>query len=445
MGIRLTALLAFLLIVPPAWATDTGITIATPADVASKRAALINNAWGSSANGVLPGTMPTSVATCSTNPFPSYNVATCRTFTYTMRYSYTPNGGPSGNTMTANLYTAASPNLRRMTFLNGGHQGPPFDGLWQSFASHYNMQLTLKRLLAHGISVMAMNMPAYGDYNQHSAVFAANGATVMQDFFEPMNQTINWLQANAPFADYNTIGLSGGGWTSDIYPALDPRIHVAIGDAGGGPGYQFVPGAYVSVNHGDCNTSGCYSEQQGAPAPNNFYDIAGFSDLYVMSAYGLSTVGGMPRYHRQILNLYDSAAYGVTQWTASAFNYQNYYTSTAPAQCGNANPCTWQTYLAYYSQQISNLMATLGVGSNPPAVIDSVSNYHQISDCGDATSFTVTGGSEQTQGATCIPANATAVGGYPDAISLMLATLDANPPPIIVLAGGTRGLRLGGR
>jgi hypothetical protein len=268
----------------------------------------------------------------------------------------------------------------------------------------------------------------------------------MQDFFEPMNETINWLQANAPFADYNTMGLSGGGWTSHVYPALDQRIHITIGDAGGGPGYQFPPNAYVSPNYGDCiGASGCYGEQQGTPAPNRFYDIAGYMDLYLMGAYGLATVSGAPRYHRQIVNTYDSAAYGNTQWTDSSFNYQTYYTSTAPAQCGNANPCTWQTYLTYYSQQIANLLSTLGgPGSFPPVVADKVANWHQISDCGDSSSFTVSG-SGGTQSGTCIPANATAVGGYPDAISLMLAALDANPPSVIVLAGGTRGLRVGGR
>jgi hypothetical protein len=442
----------WLLMVLPANATDTGLTITTPADITSKRQALINNAWGSGAGGVLPATMPTSVAACTTNPFPppTYNINTvngCRTFTFTWRYSYTPNGGPSGNTMTANLYTAGTPNLNRMTFLNGGHQCAPCDGLWQNFALHYNLQLVIKRLLAHGISVMAMNMPAFGDAAQHTASFAAHGATAMQDFFEPMNETINWLQANAPFADYNTMGLSGGAWTSDVYPALDMRIHISIGDAGGGPGYQFPPGAYASPNYGDClGASGCYCEQQGAPAPNRFYDIAGFSDLYVMSAYGLATVSGRPRYHRQIMNTYDSGAYGQPQWTDASFNYQTYYSpgGGGAAQCGNQS-CPWQTWLSYYSTQITNLMSTLGIGSNPPVVADPVANYHQISDCGDSSSFTVTGGSGATQSGTCIPANATAVGGYPDAISLMLAALDANPPSVIVLAGGTRGLRLGGR
>ena len=445
--VRWLAIVLAIGIAAPAWATDTGLTIATAADVTSKRQALINNAWGIG-TGALPGTLPTSVTTCSTNPFPSYNVGSCRTFTFTMRYSYTPNGGPSGNTMTANLYTAGSPNLNRMIFLNGGHQGPPFDGLWQNFAAHYNMQLVIQRLLAHGVSVMAMNMPAYGDYAQHTATFSTHGVTAMQDFLEPMNETINWLQANAPFNDYNMFGLSGGGWTSDVYPAVDMRIHVSIGTAGSTPGTQFPSGAYASANHGDCNTSGCYGEQQGAPSPNNFYDLAGYSDIYIMSAYGSSTVSGRPRYHRQILNTHDACCFGGDQWAVAAFNYQSYYSTggTAPAQCGNVPSCTWQTYLTYYSTQITNLMATLGVGSNPPVVADPVANYHQISDCGDASSFTVTAGTGATQSGTCIPANATAVGGYPDGISLFIATLDANPPnPNVVMAGGTRGLRLGGR
>jgi hypothetical protein len=322
-------------------------------------------------------------------------------------------------------------------------------------AAHYNMQVNLRRFLAAGYSVLGMNQPGataacvnatYPNQSvYHVAMGQLIGPTMLMWFIEPNNQIINWLEANTPFADYNMTGISGGGYETDLYSALDTRIHVAIGAASGIPGLQFIPGGYAGANHVDCNTSGCWSEAQVAP----FYTIAGYMDQFVMSAYG-TTPRGVPRLHQHILNVYDACCWGDFQWYGSAFSYMTYFSTGGggAGQCGTpaGGSCQWKDYLPYYSGLVATKVTALGAGQALPTLIDWVSNYHQISNC-DSDSWTRTGGAGggpsngggpvQSPYPSC--GVAPSVGGYPDGISYIIGTLDANPP-VMAVAGGSRGL-----
>jgi hypothetical protein len=280
-----------------------------------------------------------------------------------------------------------------------------------------------------------------GDWNAHVALFTTYGDLAMQYFLEPLVQVINYLQAAPPsyfpdgikFSDYNISGLSGGGWTCTVYAALDVRIHNAICVAGSIPGLQFADAIAKCNDTEECN-----------PA---FYTIAGWLDLYAMASQGPG------RLHRQILNKNDDCCFGVSQWTgappvsASFTSYQAYYSATGggpgAAQCGNASTCTWATYIDNYSNNIiTPNLPNIAPARNPPVIKDQQANTHSISVCTSAS-----GGNAAFHGTSpCVGASIDG-GTTPqiDALSVIIATLDGNPPPAMVMAGGTRGLRIGGR
>jgi hypothetical protein len=414
---------------------DLGITITNAADIATRRGQLINVAYGIG-TGVLPTTNTPTVTTVA-DPFGGsiggvpLNIASGQVTKFVVNGLNLTAGGWNLNPVY--LWRAANPNKNRLVIFNGGHQDTCD---WTAAASHYNMQVNLRRFLAAGYSVLGMNQPGVGAgctgmSPAHIAMGQALGSQMLIAFIEPNNQIINWLEANAPFDDYNMTGISGGGYETDLYGALDTRIHVAIGVASGIPGLQFIPGGYAGLNHVDCNTSGCWGEAQVAP----FYTIAGYMDQAVMSGYG-TTPKGRPHLFQHILNVYDACCWGDGQWSAGGFNYQTYFSvgGGGAAQCGNVTTCDWTTYLAYYSQAVATKVAALGTGTALPTLIDWVANYHQTSNC-DADSFTATGGAGSDAGTpqvwpSCIGNNATKVGGYRDAITYIIATLDANPPTL---------------
>jgi hypothetical protein len=259
----------------------------------------------------------------------------------------------------------------------------------------------------------------------------------MQYYLEPLNEVLNFIQAptggnsyfpgGIPFTDYNFVGLSGGGWTCTVYGALDPRIRNMVCIAGSNPGYWYADPSFVSNA----------DQEQSTPT---FYSIAGYLDLYIMASSGVG------RLHRQILNNNDNCCFGVTQWTNwSGFNLQTYYSvgGNGAAQCGNKATCAWSDYWNYYSGQLTANQPNVAPANNLPVVADPQSTGHQISVCSSAT-----GGNAAYHGTTACSQGATGgPGGKLDALTLAIATLDGNPfvAPPAVMAGGTRGLRMGGR
>ena len=118
----------------------------------------------------------------------------------------------------------------------------------------------------------------------------------MKFFLEPVAISLNYLQTHYPeYLDFSMIGLSGGGWTTTVYAAIDPRIRLSFPIAGTIPLYlRYGP------NIGDT--------EQYLPS---FYEIAGYPDLYILGAYGHS------RKQIQILNRHDSCCFGEIQHDAT--------------------------------------------------------------------------------------------------------------------------------
>jgi len=318
----------------PAPTIDSTIALQSVGDMPGRRAALIQNAFGST-------TLPTAQSTITANvqnPFPAFtNISRVDQYVATM---------PNGQINTSNLYVAGPTSLNRMVILDPGHQGTCD---WTAFPPTYRMEIVLQALLDAGFSVLAMNMPACGSSAAHDQLFASYGDTAMRYFIEPIVQALNYLDAHEAYLSYDMAGLSGGGWTTTIASALDPRIELSFAVAGSMPGVHLVPGATNSPNNGD-------AEQNNL----DYYALAGYLDDYVLASHGPN------RRHVQILNFNDDCCYGNPEWTTTAFDFQSYY------------GVDWSTYLKNYSAALACLQTQVA-DMNYSLVVDKVATSHQIS------------------------------------------------------------------
>ncbi|MBX3190814.1 MAG: hypothetical protein KF819_27700 [Labilithrix sp.] len=160
---------------------------------------------------------------------------------------------------------------------------------------------TIDALLKDGYSVLATYMPhmrpglcADINHNQLLAKPVTSGHA-MKWFLEPTAVALNYLQAKSAaddfpvYRDFSMVGLSGGGWTTTVYAAIDTRVRMSFPIAGTVP-LHLRSGA--SIGDGE----------QTLPA---FYSIAGYPDLYL-----LGVTGAGDRRQVQVLNRRDTCCFG---------------------------------------------------------------------------------------------------------------------------------------
>jgi hypothetical protein len=114
-------------------------------------------------------------------------------------------------------------------------------------------------------------------------------------FLEPVVVALNYADLLGIYERYHMVGLSGGGWTTTLYAALDPRIAHSYPVAGTLPNY---------LRDGALGDWGDY--EQNDPA---LYSIADYLDLYIMGA------SGEGRGQLQILNQYDECCFAGIRYT----------------------------------------------------------------------------------------------------------------------------------
>ena len=90
-------------------------------------------------------------------------------------------------------------------------------------------------------------------------------------FVEPIAVSLNFIDKNFDYNNYHMVGISGGGWTTVMYPAIDARISHAISVAGSIPLELRV----LQSDKGDY--------EQTLP---ELYQIANYYDLYVLGSFG---------------------------------------------------------------------------------------------------------------------------------------------------------------
>jgi hypothetical protein len=164
----------------------------------------------------------------------------------------------------------------------------------------YGLQRTIKALLREGYGVLGVFMPRMrpGDCGgNHDELFAKEKGSAMRFFLEPTAVSLNYLKSRSKadsFPEYKTFhmtGLSGGGWTTTVYAAIDPTIKTSYPVAGTIPLYL--------------RTGDSIGDREQTDA--GFYGIAGYPDLYVLGSVGEG------RKQVQILVRKDDCCFGQAQ------------------------------------------------------------------------------------------------------------------------------------
>ena len=107
-------------------------------------------------------------------------------------------------------------------------------------------------------------------------------------FIEPIGVSLNYLDENFDFDSYYMMGISGGGWTTVLFSAIDDRISQSYS----------VAGSYPIFMRSDSKNIGDY--EQIIP---ELYAIANYLELYILNSYGDN------RIHVQISNNNDPCCF----------------------------------------------------------------------------------------------------------------------------------------
>ena len=162
---------------------------------------------------------------------------------------------------------------------------------------------TIRFFLRHGYAVAAFAMPLLGmngqlvietpdgsiTLRQHNdlRVLESDVFSPLKFFVEPVTVFLNYAVEEYAYDMVAMVGLSGGGWTTTLAAALDPRIARSYPVAGTLPLYISPGGDYEQTHPG-------------------LYALANYPELYVLGTYG-----GMRR-QIQVLNRYDPCCFGGT-------------------------------------------------------------------------------------------------------------------------------------
>ena len=164
---------------------------------------------------------------------------------------------------------------------------------------------TIQFFLNRNFTVLALAMPLVGMNNQpvveidglgeikltsheHLQLLEANQFNPMKLFIEPIRINLNFLVKEYDFKQNSMVGLSGGGWTTTVYSAIDERISNSFSISGTSP-------FYLRVDERDI---GDY-EQTNV----DLYQNVNYLELYVLGAYGDD------RKHIQIFNKNDPCCF----------------------------------------------------------------------------------------------------------------------------------------
>ncbi|MGW4958744.1 hypothetical protein ACWEPL_16075 [Nonomuraea sp. NPDC004186] len=269
------------------------IGIASAADIAAKRKGMIDYIWKGAGQ---PKTLPTVETDVPAPDFASLT-GVRRIDRLTV---------PLGYQVSAKVYDIVPRRAwnRRLALYHNGH-GEPFD----------TMLRTVQALLDRGYRVMAYAMP-FQHWNQQQIADPKDPAKLLPNpshrelppwestefsaltfFLEPLTITLNYAQATYRPASVEMIGLSGGGWATTVFAALDPRVTRSYPTAGSLPFFLRPASPKPRPTTGDW--------EQTKEALPGFYAATSddFLDMYVLASVGPG------RGQVQILNRFDECCF----------------------------------------------------------------------------------------------------------------------------------------
>jgi hypothetical protein len=319
---------------------DREIRIRTPADIKNKRLEIIRAIWGKDQ---IPDRSDVIVSANITSPLNSGSFVS-RVDKIEIPVNDPAVKGYESVKDLAYLFVPAGRN-NRLVILNPGHtctlKTDPVND------HGYRLEETITGLLQAGYDVLAVFMPHVSDTScnlnhcniintdlgpgDHPATFG------LRFFLEPEIVSLNYLLKHTRYQNVNMVGLSGGGWTTNLLAAIDERIKYSFSIAGSMPLYYRYGGSMGDI------------EQF---LPQLYHDIAGFPDLYVLGGYGEG------RKQVQILNRHDDCCFGEKQHDPK----RNY-----------------DADLRTYEQSVKDRLVSLKAGGHYYLVIDEEAPCHQIS------------------------------------------------------------------
>jgi len=320
--------------VPPAGAfvNDREIKIATKEGAAAKRAEIIRYIWGKA--GLPKSKLPSSVERGLVRPDNLKNLERVDSLHLTM------DAGVKG---LSHLFLPKKKRNNRVVILHLGHtDGCTFNDNVPG-EPDIGMRRTINALLAEGFTVLGVYMPQVTPEDcrwEHDRLFRLKTTgSPLKFFLEPTLASLNYLQKNYPqYGDFSMTGLSGGGWTTTLYAAIDPRIRVSIPVAGSLPLYL-------------CHEGYGHDIEQRL---DSFYRLAGYPDLYLLGSYGEG------RSQIQVLNRRDDCCFGENQ-------HERRLTGMA-----------FEPAIREYEARVKGTLKIIGSGSFR-IFIDEKSKGHQIS------------------------------------------------------------------
>ncbi len=333
------------------------VRFSTPAEADARRAELIKYIWP----GGLPGTTP-ATQNIDASVFRRNLRGISAELVASVDKLDADVGGYDFHALSYLIKPATPAPRPRLAIVHQGHQGRLSDGVGN----------TINQLLEEGFQVVAMQMPMTGwnvDHSiqidatttvnlpgghsgtsAHNDLFNRFADTTLPDgaqfrfFLEPIVQTINYFLAENPDSqDITMIGLSGGGWTTQLAAAIDTRIDLSIPVAGSYPLYvrDFEPSS-----RGD-------AEQEHVPL---FREIDGpDADTVRDSADGVASW----------LEIYALGGYGPGRRQIQVHNF-------------NDSCCFKGDYFETYDDFVSQVVDDLGEG-DWDFVSDTTHRRHQIS------------------------------------------------------------------
>jgi len=177
-------------------------------------------------------------------------------------------------------------------------------------------------LVARGYTVMFAFMPLFGEnpvnvdvdldgesftlrpWHDDLGPLERRGRNVFHLFFEPIYRAFTYAMEDQSFEQVAMVGLSGGGWTTDIYSALDPRVETTYSISGSLPfRLRTVPGDLGEF------------EQLGT---HRFYDLIDYMGIYFLAARGAG------QRHRHLMHQFDECCFA---WDGRADAFRGYEAS----------------------------------------------------------------------------------------------------------------------
>ena len=124
--------------------------------------------------------------------------------------------------------------------------------------------------------------------HKHLEFLESSDFSPVKFFIEPIGVSLNYLDENFDFDSYYMMGISGGGWTTVLYSAIDDRISQSYS----------IAGTFPIFMRSDSKNVGDY--EQIIP---ELYSIANYLDLYILASFGDD------RKHIQIFNKNDPCCF----------------------------------------------------------------------------------------------------------------------------------------